>query len=245
MTGIKVIRRISRTGTFHMPTMPLNWPMQRKDARGDTNAYQLALAHSRRVKRLKILLPLAAVAISAIFIAISIVRTWLPDNIQIQGATVEDGKIVMERPAISGRNKKGINYSMLAEKALQDVKNPNLITLKNINAAMPVGGDVIARVKASSADFNRSADTLSMTEPFTINLDNGTRANFQSAELDVKGGTLMTEKPIAVYKDKASILAQSFKMTDKGSTIVFTGQVRVHVDASAIHSNDGKKPGAQ
>jgi len=201
----------------------------------ETRAYNAALANSSRVRRLKILLPIAALLISMVFIAVSVVRAYLPENITIAGATIEDGKIVMQRPAIAGRNAEGINYSMLAEKALQDLKNPNMITLKNIKAAMPVS-DGVAHVTALSADYDRAADTLKMTEPFTVTLDNGLRAEFKGAFMDVKGGSLVTQQPVAIFKGLASIVAQSLKMTDKGTVIEFDGQVKMHIDASTIHN---------
>ncbi|MGA1803241.1 LPS export ABC transporter periplasmic protein LptC [Rhizobium sp. HT1-10] len=201
----------------------------------EARAYDAALVNSGRVRRLKILLPIAAVLISIVFIAVSVVRAYMPQNISIAGVSMEDGKIVMQKPAIAGRNSDGINYSMLAEKALQDVKNPNMITLKNIKAAMPVS-DGVAHVVALSADYDRTADTLKMTEPFTVNLDNGLRAEFQGAFLDVKGGSLVTQQPVAIFKGLASIVAQSLKMTDKGTVIEFDGQVKMHIDASTVHN---------
>jgi lipopolysaccharide export system protein LptC len=124
---------------------------------------------------------------------------------------------------------------MLAEKALQDIKNPNMITLKNIKAAMPAS-DGVAHVQALSADYDRAADTLKMTEPFTVTLDNGLRAQFKSAFMDIKGGSLTTQEPVAIFKGLASIVAQSLKMTDKGTVIEFDGQVKMHIDASTIHN---------
>jgi lipopolysaccharide export system protein LptC len=209
---------------------------QAADIAREAHAYDAAVVNSTRVRRLKVLLPVAAVLVSLVFIAVSVVRAYLPENISISGATIEDGKIVMQRPAISGRNADGINYSMLAEKALQDVKNPNMITLKNIRASMPAGDGDVAHVQALSADFDRAADTLKMSEPFTVTMDNGVRAEFKGAFLNIKGGSLETQQPVAIYKGAASILAQSLKMTDKGTVIEFNGQVRMHVDAAAIHN---------
>ncbi|TCR90851.1 LPS export ABC transporter periplasmic protein LptC [Rhizobium sp. BK376] len=201
------------------------------------NAYSAALFHSRRVRKLKFLLPIAALIISAIFIAVSVARSYLPENISIEGAQIEDGKVVMSRPAIAGRNANGVNYSMVAEKALQDLKNPNLITLKNIKASMPVNADVIAHVEALSGDFNRSADTLKMTEPFTVVMDNGMRAEFKTADLDIKSGNLVSNDRVAIQKGGASVVAQSVKMTDKGKVIEFDGQVQMHIDPSTIHNS--------
>ncbi|TCU18061.1 LPS export ABC transporter periplasmic protein LptC [Rhizobium sullae] len=198
------------------------------------SAYAAALFHSARVRRLKILLPIAAVTISLVFIAVSMVRAYLPENLKIEGAKIENGKIVMEKPAIAGRNADGINYSMLAERALQDIKNPNLITLETIKAAVPVSDDLIARVEAATADYDRSTDNLALRDPFTILLSNGLTAKFQSAKLDIKGGKMTTDDPIEIQKDGASIVAQSLKMTDKGRVITFEGNVRMNVDPSVI-----------
>ncbi|APO73290.1 lipopolysccharide assembly LptC-related protein [Rhizobium etli 8C-3] len=200
----------------------------------ERSAYATALFHSARVRRLKILLPVAAVIISLAFIAVSMVRAYLPENLKIEGAKIEDGKIVMEKPAIAGRNADGINYSMLAERALQDIKNPNLITLETIKAAVPVNDDLIARVEAATADYDRSTDNLALRDPFTILLSNGLTAKFQSAKLDIKGGKMTTDDPIEIQKDGASIVAQSLKMTDKGRVITFEGKVRMNVDPSVI-----------
>lgn len=210
----------------------------------ERNAYEDAIFHSTRVRKLKLFLPLAALIVSLIFIAVSLVRAYLPENIQIEGARIEDGKVVMERPAIAGRNKDGINYSMLAEKALQDIKNPNMITLKSIKASMPVNSDVIAHVTAESADFDRQADTLKLTDPFTILMDNGLRAEFRTAFLDVKKGDLSSQDQVAIYRGGMSVVAQSLKMTDKGSVIEFDGQVRMNIDPTTLHNKASEqRPG--
>ena len=40
--------------------------------------------------------------------------SYLPENLQIASAKIENGKVVMEKPAIAGRNEDGISYSMRA-----------------------------------------------------------------------------------------------------------------------------------
>lgn len=214
-------------------------PAHRHDAdlSPSQHAYRLAVKHSARVRRLKILLPAAALVISLIFVAVSIVRTYLPDNIELESARIENGKVVMEKPAISGRNKDGISYSMTAVRALQDIRDPNMITLENIRAAVPVNDQIIARVIASVGIYDRNSDRLDMTEPFTITLNTGMEAKFKSAFLDIKSGEMHTEEPVSITSKQASILAQSLKMTDKGRTITFAGNVRMNI-APREFSND-------
>lgn len=74
-----------------------------------------------------------------------------------------------------------------------------------------------------------------MTAPFSINLNSGIQAKFQSAQLDVKAGRMETDKPVAITTKSASILAESMKMTDKGRTILFKGKVKVSIEAGAVH----------
>lgn len=204
--------------------------------RTEVDAYQAAVAHSARVRKLRIWLPIGAVVISAIFISVSVIRAYLPENLSVESARIEDGKIVMERPAIAGRNDDGISYSMTAVRALQDIANPNMITLEDVKAAVPLNVNTIARVVATEGIFDRGTDRMELTAPFDVNLSNGTTAKFQSAQLDVVAGTLNTDDPVAIDTEQASIVAQSLKITDKGRTITFAGQVRVKIEAAAIRN---------
>ncbi|MBW6423363.1 LPS export ABC transporter periplasmic protein LptC [Rhizobium sp. XQZ8] len=205
----------------------------------NTDAYQAALGHSALVRKLKILLPILAAVISAAFIVVSIIRTYLPESLSVESARIENGKIVMERPAISGRNKDGINYSMIANRALQDIQNPNMISLEDVKAAVPINDDVIARVTASGADFDRGSDMLDLIKPFDVNLSNGITARFKSAHLDINAGVMDTRDPVDISMKEGSIVAESLKITDKGRTITFQGKVRLHLEPSTIR-NQGK-----
>jgi lipopolysaccharide export system protein LptC len=205
------------------------------------DAYQSALTHSAWVRKLKILLPVAAGIISAAFIGVSLVRTYLPENISVENARIENGKIVMERPAISGRNNSGISYSMTADRALQDIANPNKITLEDVKAAVPVNSDVIARVIATGADFDRGTDMLDLTSPFDVNLSNGITAKFKSAHLNISAGVMETSETVNITMKEGSIVADSLKITDKGRNISFVGQVRLHLVPATLR-NQGKSP---
>ncbi|AWI55709.1 membrane protein [Sinorhizobium fredii USDA 205] len=201
------------------------------------DAYASAARHSARVKRLKIVLPFAAGVIALVFAAISFVRAFLPEDLQLETATIENGKIVMQNPAISGRNRQDISYSMKAQRALQDIANPDIITLEKIHAEMPVNDTLIATVDATSGIYDRGANTLDMNAPFTISMNNGVNADFQSAYLDIDAGEMETKRPIAISMNGGSIIAQSLRMTDKGRIVTFEGMVRVNVEPSAIRKN--------
>lgn len=199
--------------------------------------YAAARQHSARVRRLKIILPVGAAVISLVFVLVSAIRSYIPDSISVLGTKIEDGKIVMEKPAIAGRNRDGINYSMTAERALQDIRNPNSLSLETIKAAVPLNDRIIARVTAERGDYDRSSDKLNMTAPFDIDLSTGLRARLSSARIDVKGGLLESDEPVTIHMDGSSILANSIKITDKGHIISFSGGVRVDIDPVTIRNS--------
>ncbi|OQP84892.1 LPS export ABC transporter periplasmic protein LptC [Rhizobium rhizosphaerae] len=198
------------------------------------DAYRRAVRHSQRVRRLKIVLPIAALVIAAVFLVVSVAHTFLPEHLNIESATIEDGKIVMQSPAISGRNPQNISYSMKAQRALQDIANPDQITLENIQAEMPVNDTTIATVNAKSGIYDRGKNTLDMNAPFTVSMNNGLLAEFNSAYLDINAGEMRSDKPIAVRLNGGSIVAKKLDMTDKGHNIIFEGDVKVVVDPSAL-----------
>lgn len=223
----------SRTDNFRMLERPTQHEQATPLSGKDGSAYSAAVRHSARVKRLRILLPVAAVVVSMIFIAVSAIRAWLPEEVSIESARIESGKIVMEKPAISGRNGQGIAYSMTATRALQDVANPNVMTLENVLAAVPMN-DIVAQVNAAAGIFDRALKQMQMTAPFTINLSNGIQASFRSAAIDIAAGTLSSDEPVNITTKDGSIVAQSLRMTDKGRNITFAGQVRVKAAPTTI-----------
>ncbi len=207
------------------------------DSGSGAEAYRRAVNHSRRVRRLRFLLPVAALGITLAFVAVSFVRGLMPEEVQIESAKIEDGKVVMEKPAIAGRNSDGVRYSMRAERALQDIKNPNMITLETIAAAVPVNDKVVANVVATSGIFDHGANILDLDKPFTLNLSSGIDAQFGSAHLDISGGTMKTDDPVAIQTKGASIVANSLEMKDKGRTMIFSGSVKLNIEPSALRSN--------
>jgi lipopolysaccharide export system protein LptC len=196
--------------------------------------YVRATRHSGRVRRLKLLLPVLAIVISCAFVAVSWIRTMFPENLSIAGAKIENGRVVMEKPAISGRNEDGISYFMNARRALQAIINPSDIELEDIDAAVPIRGDLVARIKATGAKFDRDTDRLDMTSPFEVLLSSGLRASFKSAHLDVRGGLMFSDDPVSIVAKGARLVANSLKITDKGRVMSFKGNVRLEVEPTAV-----------
>ncbi|MET3599136.1 LPS export ABC transporter periplasmic protein LptC [Martelella mangrovi] len=199
-------------------------------------SFRKAKRHSGHVRRLKIILPLAAVLITIGLVAATFLRSIVPENISLDAASIENGMIVMTNPGMSGRNSDGIRYSLKADRALLPATNPDdsNVLLENVVASVPVDDTVTAVVDATRTLYDRVTEKLTINEPFTITLSNGMTADFSSAEIDIKGGTLASDTPITVTAPQASVVAQNVNIVNNGQKIRFGGGVHVTLSPAAL-----------
>jgi len=95
-------------------------------------------------------------------------------EIQIEGAKIEEARLLWSVPP-SPAQQDGINYSLLAEKALQDIKNPNMITLKT--SRHPCGQCGVDRTcDGSKRRIRPPGQYADADRAFHIVMDNGLRA---------------------------------------------------------------------
>ena len=204
----------------------------RLESRSDRE-YRRALQPSRTVKRLKIALPVASALLIVGFVAMSWVSSIVPDGVVVASTSIEDGKLVMHRPILTGENDKNQSYELKADRAMQDLTSPNVIELEKISADVPVSDGVTAKLEAQSGIFDRDAETMTFDKPFTVTTSSGMKASLQDAAIDIKGGGMSTDKPINIKLPQGVVDAQSMRMTDKGNTIVLEKRVRMTIDPKA------------
>ena len=118
--------------------MGLGIPAGGDAANSRADAFSRAERHSRRVRRLKILLPFLAVVMSAGFVAYSYVSTPASVAIQTEDSAFVEGKLVMNSPKLEGFTKDGRPYTVSATRAIQDLDAQDIISLDGIDAKMPV-----------------------------------------------------------------------------------------------------------
>lgn len=203
------------------------------DARRSTDrqsAFARADRHSRRVRRLKLWLPGMAIVGIAGFVAWSYLSVPLIEGVEMQGAAVTDGKLVMANPKIDGFTKENLPYTMTAARAVQDLKNTSVITLEDIDAKVPVNAENTAKIVAQSGVFDNTANTLVIDTPVTVTTSDGMTANLRSASLDIGAGLMSTADPVEILLDGSRIEANSMHVTENGKVLVFERAVRVDID---------------
>ena len=171
------------------------------------------------------------------FFAVSLLDGAMPEGVEVASTGIEDGKLVMESPVMSGHSSNGDPYLMRAGRAVQDLASPSVIELEDITADLPAGGRGQAVLTATHGLYNREQELLTFTEPFSVETGDGMTAGIGAAEINLASGTLKSNAPVSIRATGSTIVAQSFEMQDKGNTIIFRDQVRMTIQPSSLKSN--------
>lgn len=201
---------------------------------GTTNsraeAFGRAEKHSRRVRRLKVVLPLLAIVLAVGFAGYSFVSTPSPVALETEGSAFTEGKLVMNSPKLEGFTKDGRPYSVRATRATQDFDKQDIINLDGIDAKMPVEKENWARVEATSGVYDRTANTLNVPTDIVVTTTDGMVAKLKSAFLDIANGSLKSTTPVDIQSHGSSITAGSMAVLENGKRVIFETRVRVYID---------------
>lgn len=196
--------------------------------------FRAAQRHSIRVRVLKTALPVAAIALGAVFSWYTFLATpAAPVKVEVNNGG-EAGKLVMSNPQLNGYTKDNRPYSMIAEKAVQDAKNSGSIALEGISAELPVGDDGSAKVEAASGIYDNANGRLQLDKDFTVTTNEGLRAVMRSADVNLKSGQVTTDKPVDIRNGNTHITADSMQIKESGKIVIFDSKVRVVIDGGAV-----------
>jgi lipopolysaccharide export system protein LptC len=195
--------------------------------RGEAD-FRAATRHSRRVRWLKIVLPALAIAGAGVFWATSrIIPSDLATLISLAGIDPASNSVVMEKPQISGFEGTRRAYEVKANRAVQALGNPKVVTFEQIAAKIGMEDAGTATVDAELGVFDGNNDTLQLSEGIAIKTTTGYWATFEEAAIDLHAGSLTSDQPIEIRTDQGTIRANGVEITDHGKRIAFLNGVSV------------------
>ena len=199
--------------------------------------FQAAQRHSRIVSILKKVLPLGALCVVGFFmVAIFSATITLPD-ISIEKAEFDGGKIVMSSPKMAGYDKKNRAYDVRAERAIQDLKRPDMVDLVGINAKLPMDEKSVAEIIAQQGTYHTKKETLTLADKVFVKGARGMDITLQNANVDIKNGRLTSNNPVSVVSKDMNLTAKSVIVEDNGKRIIFQERVRMTIQPSAMRDD--------
>lgn len=203
--------------------------------------YRAARRHSSRVRILKIILPLTGVVAVLFFLGYFFGMPNLPAGFGAGAIDVTNNSIIMKDPHVSGYLSGGRSYELRADKAEQSLANTKVVNLQNIGATIGMGQGESAHVLAAKGTYYSDAERIVLDGDITFKTTTGIEGALQSADIDLKGGTMTSDKPLAFHSAGSEIHAKGVSVSDRGQTISFVNGVRVTYSVSDESSNSTKR----
>lgn len=192
-----------------------------------------ARRHSVFVKVLKRALPMAVIGLVGWFVLTSLIRSPDGRQISLDSIGVSSGNLVMENPRVKGFNDENRPYDLNATKAIQNLKKTNLVTLLNIVARLPTGENGYADIVAKNGHYDSEKEWLSLNQDIVVESAGGLRMLLSTAEIDLKSGKLVSNKPVKVSTENTTITADNMEILDNGDIVIFNQRVRMIMQPAA------------
>jgi lipopolysaccharide export system protein LptC len=176
--------------------------------------FRAALRHSRFVRALRVTIPVGLVVGGA---AAIVVATWLDPlralarlPVNLGGLVVSGTKITMQAPRLAGFTRDQRSYVVVARAAAQDVTNPDLLELQDINATMEVQ-DGQFKVVARAGLYNNKTEMLTLQQNIVVT-SSAYEAYLSEALVNVRTSHIISERPVEVKMQQGTINANRLEV---------------------------------
>ncbi|MBY8976961.1 LPS export ABC transporter periplasmic protein LptC [Rhodobacteraceae bacterium NNCM2] len=192
------------------------------------------IGYSRRIKWMKVVLPLAAAMLIA---AIFLIGRWDDESLFSNDELAALGAgMQLENPRFSGRTENGDPFIVRARRATPDGPSPELINLDAPVGEMAADDGRQIAGRSDSGVMRRSEDELTLTGNVVITTSDGYRADTEELKIDLKNKTAVAPGHMKAVGPSGSIVAGKFRVErpenddgSQGSDMVlwFENDVRV------------------
>jgi lipopolysaccharide export system protein LptC len=212
----------------------------------DTLALRAAAdRHSRRVRRLKIAIPIVGLVAIAAIVGVAVVKTKLAGRFGVSQVLFSKDGLTMVEPRLTGRSGER-RYDVTAAKAFQQVQDPKMIALEGVDGRLELNDGNWAKIESTTGNYDGNHEKLDLAGDVTVVTSTGWRATTLSARVDLVTGRIDAEGEVKITGKTARIDADRLEATDEGRHLVFTGDVRMTVqpEAGSAASPDAAPPAA-
>lgn len=198
--------------------------------RRDAPDFVRARRHSGKVRFVKRALPLLLGGTAVAIVAVAVVQQL---NIKIDlpfeiGALHLSGtRLTMETPKLSGFTDDGRGYWVNAVTASQDLTNPDILDLTNIDARMELANKGWAGVKSKTGSVDTKKQIIWLKDGVDLSTAAGYSGRLANAVVDAKEGSVSTDNPVLLTYRNAKLVADRMTVTDRGSRALFEGHVQL------------------
>ena len=207
-----------------------------RPAKRGADQFAAAELHSRRVRILKIAIPVVATVGVMLLAAVTVLRPATTTGVSTDSVSLSDGRIVMANPKLDGLTGDKRPYAMRAERAFQEIGRDGLVELEKITAELPFGTNSTARLRAGGGFFDNTRNVLDLGRTVELTTSDGMTAKLASARIDIAKNSLSTDKPVDISSAGSRITAGKLSVSEGGKLLVFETNVRLTIDPKKLNN---------
>ena len=212
------------------------------DRRMTATVYASEQRRSRRIRLLRRLLPALALLLVATLGVRSVVNRVVSASIDLDGITIENAKVVIANPRMSGFTDTNRPYELQAQRAIQSLLDNNQSDLEEITAKLPLGAAAWANVETAGGTLLKGTSKLVLTNPVNIETTDGMTARLEKGELDLGSGTVAGREGVEMTTKDAHVVADTVDVTGGGSVIIFERNVKMTIQPDSVQPASGNEP---
>jgi lipopolysaccharide export system protein LptC len=201
-------------------------------SRGDIGrTYRIALRHSRYVRVLRFGVPAGILAMLLMVVA----ANYMPPigGLRLPGElgklVIKGTKITMQQPRLTGYTNDSRAYEFTANAAAQDITKPDLVELHQPHAKIQMQDKSTVTMSAVSGVYNMKTELLKLNEDIDLVSSTGYEGRLSEALIDVRKGSVVSDKPVWVKLLNGFLNAQRLEVTDNGAMVRFGGGVAMTI----------------
>lgn len=194
-------------------------------------AFSRAKRHSALVKLLRLVLPLAAVAVAGVyFIPSKLTVSVDGGEASVESIDISNGGLKMINPRIKGVHERHGVYDIRADHATQHANNPELITLVKITGELVSKSGEKTTLTAPSGIFHSKQEELIFDNGVVIGGDAGISGKMKTATAYFQTNKLTSKDPVEFAFHNSTIKARSVTLYSSEGRVLFEGAVDVHLE---------------
>jgi lipopolysaccharide export system protein LptC len=196
-----------------------------------SRSFRRARRHSFAVRALRTVIPAAVVIVVLGYAAITYFNPFgaLTGIPSIGKMAISGTQVTMDLPKLAGYTRDGRQYELLATAAMQDLRKPALIELKEIRAKMEMRSGETINIKAKNGLYDTKAETVVMRDDVFIVTSNGTEVRLREASIDMRKGHVVSEQPVEILLANGRVDAKRLEVFENGAVLQFSGGVSVEM----------------
>ncbi|MEM8552678.1 MAG: LPS export ABC transporter periplasmic protein LptC [Pseudomonadota bacterium] len=187
-----------------------------------------ALRHTRRVRRLRIVLP----SLGFVMLGVLVMTAALPKLFPLSalaGLSLSADGLVMNEPRLAGHLGEGRRYQVMADRAIQSLINPSRLSLEGLFAELDMGDGASVSITGESAAYDTDTEILTLADGVSITSTDGNEVSLSAATVRLRDGRVDSDGAIEIVSPRGHIRAGAISVTEGGAFIRLSQGVSITI----------------